>query len=36
LSEEQIAHIQRTVDEKIGYLRQLTQVGEARHIDRVS
>lgn len=26
LSEEQVAHIQRTVDDKIGYLRQLTQV----------
>ena len=26
LSEEQVAHIQRTVDDKIGYLNQLTQI----------
>ncbi len=31
LSDAQVAHIQRTVDEKIAYLRQLTQIAAARH-----
>jgi phenylglyoxylate dehydrogenase beta subunit len=30
LSDEQVAHIQRTVDDKIAYLQQLTQIAAAR------
>jgi phenylglyoxylate dehydrogenase beta subunit len=30
LSEEQVIHIQRTVDEKIGYLQRLTQMATTR------
>jgi phenylglyoxylate dehydrogenase beta subunit len=30
LSEEQVSHIQHTVDEKIAYLQQLTQMAAAR------
>ncbi|MFY9625005.1 MAG: hypothetical protein WAJ91_11530, partial [Rhodoplanes sp.] len=30
LDEEQVAHIQRTVDDKIAYLQQLTQIAAAR------
>jgi phenylglyoxylate dehydrogenase beta subunit len=30
LSEDQLAHIQRTVDDKIAYLQQLTQVASSR------